>query len=426
MSGVVVEPSPALPLVSVVIAFRSGSAHDPAGLEGLGRLTGRMLRRGAEGWTSEAIEETIDLLGGEFGVDVSPSATVAHFEVIKRSLEPFLDLVSTVLSRPVFDAGELDRLKREAVAEIIESRDSDGLLCGRAFRRTVFAGHPYGRRVSGHIGTLKAISREDIVKFYKTHYTQANAHVIVSGDVDVEEGQAIAARLLEGLPVGERVADPVSAPTPISGRKLVFVDKPERTQVQMVVGALGTHPRDEDHIALLVANTAFGGTFTSRLMQEIRAKRGLSYGTSSRLSVDRQRESFMMWAAPKGSDGPLCLGLMLDLLHKVREDGITADELAFVKKYLLRSHAFEVDTARKRAHRKLDAALFDLPEGYYERQNERIEAVTLDEANAALKNRLPGDDFIVAVVGTHAEHGKGIAEAIPNLGSVEVCPFDLE
>jgi len=331
-----------------------------------------------------------------------------------------------VLARPPFAAAGLVRLKREAVAEFIESRDSDGLLCGRAFRRTVFAGHPYGRRVSGHISTLKTIQQSDVVKFYKTHYTQANAHVIVSGDVDVEEGNAIAAKLLEGLPAGERVVDPVPAPKPISGRKLIFVDKPERTQVQMVVGGLGTHPRDDDHIPLVVANTAFGGTFTSRLMQEIRAKRGLSYGTSSRLGVDRQRDSFMMWAAPKGSDGALCLSLMLDLLHKVREEGITADELAFVKKYLIRSHAFEVDTARKRAHRKLDVALFDLPEDYYERQNERIEAVTLDEANAALRNRLPEDDLVIAVVGTHEEHGKTIAEAIARLGSVDVCPFDME
>jgi len=424
--GVVVEPSPALPLVSVVVAFRSGSAHDPVGLEGLGRLTGRMLRRGSEGWSSEAIEETIDFLGGEFAADVSASATVVHFEVIKRSLEPFLQLVSAVLCQPVFDAAELDRLKREVVAEIIESRDSDGLLCGRAFRRTVFAGHPYGRRVSGQISTLMTITRDDIVKFYKTHYTRANAHVIVSGDVDVEEGQALAARLLEGLPAGERIDDPVPEPKPVSGRKLVFVDKPERSQVQMAIGGIGTHPTDEDHIALLVANTAFGGTFTSRLMQEIRVKRGLSYGTSSRLGVDRRRESFMMHAAPKASDAPLCLQLMLDQLHEVRENGITADELAFVKKYLIRSHAFEVDTARKRAHRKLEAALFDLPEGYYETQNARIEAVTLEQANAALRRRLSEDDMVIAVVGTHAEHGKLIAEAIPRLGSVDVVPFDSE
>lgn len=426
MKGVVVEPSPALPLVSVVVAFRSGSAHDPVGLEGLGRLTGRMLRRGSEGWTSEAIEETIDFLGGEFGADVSPSATVVHFEVIKRSLDAFLDLVSTVLCRPTFDGDELERLKREAVAEIIESRDSDGLLCGRAFRRTLFAGHPYGRRVSGQIATLETITREDVVEFYKAHYTRANAHVIVSGDVDVEEGQAIAARLLAGLPEGESVVDPVPAPKPITGRRLVFVDKPERTQVQMVVGGLGTHPRDADHVPLLVANTVFGGTFTSRMMQEIRVKRGFSYGTSSRLGVDRQRDAFLMWAAPKATDAPTCLSLMLDLFHDLREKGITAEELAFVKKFLIRSHAFEVDTARKRAHRKLDAALFDLPDGYYERQNEHIEAVTLEEANAAIRNRLSEEDLIVAVVGTHAEQGKAIAEAVAGVGSVEVVPFDLE
>jgi zinc protease len=117
---------------------------------------------------------------------------------------------------------------------------------------------------------------------------------------------------------------------------------------------------------------------------------------------------------------------MLELLHGVREEGITADELSFVKKFLIRSHAFDVDTARKRAHRKLEAALYDLPEGYYERQNELIEAVTLDEANAALKNRFPDEDLIVAVVGTQEEIGETIKGAVPRLANFEVCPFDLE
>ncbi|HRI72756.1 MAG TPA: insulinase family protein, partial [Polyangium sp.] len=94
--------------------------------------------------------------------------------------------------------------------------------------------------------------------------------------------------------------------------------------------------------------------------------------------------------------------------------------------YLLRSHAFDVDTARKRAHRKLDAALFDLPEGYYERQNEHIEAVTLEAANAAVRERLSEENLVIAVVGTHAEQGKSITDAISGLVSVDVAPFDLE
>jgi zinc protease len=426
VTAVFVEPSPALPLVSVVVAFRSGSAHDPVGREGLARLTARMLRRGAEGWSSEAIERTIDLLGGEFGVDVSPSVSSVHFEVIRRSLDPFVDLAATLIARPLFDEGELGRLAREAEAELVEARDSDGSLCARAFRRTLFAGHPYGRRVAGSIPSVRAIRREEVAAFYGTHYTRENAAIAISGDVDVEEGHAIAERLLAGLPVGAPVADPVLPPPRRAGRRLVFVDKPERTQTQMIVGGLGTHPTDPDHMALHVANTAFGGTFTSRLMAEVRSKRGWSYGASSRVGFDRQRDAFTMWTAPKASDAAACLALKLELLHALRKDGITREELAFVKKYLVRSHAFEVDTARKRVYQKLESALYDLPEGYHERQLERIEAVSLEEANAAIRERLSEDDLVVSVVGTHGQIGDAVANAVPRLAETQVDPFDLE
>lgn len=426
MTQVFVEPSPALPLVNVAIAFRSGAAHDPTGREGLGRITARMLRRGAKGISANDIEQKIDLLGGELAADVSASVSTVHFEVIRRSLEPFVELISTILSTPAFDEAELGRLKREAEAELIEARDSDGTLCVRAFRRTLFAGHPYGRRVSGSIASVRDLQRSEVMQFFETHYTRENAVVAVSGDVDLEEGHAIAERLLSGLPVGVRMPDPVPPPPRYPGRRLVFVDKPERTQTQMVVGGLGTHPSDQDHIPLLVANTVFGGTFTSRLMNEVRSKRGWSYGASSRVSFDKQRDAFSMWTAPKASDAAGCLALELELLHALREGGITEEELAFAKKYLVRSHAFEVDTAKKRVFQKLEAAIYELPPDYHEKQNERIEAVTLDEANAAVRNRLSEDDLVVAVVGTHAEIGEAVKQSITNLADARVDPFDLE
>ncbi|AUX43176.1 hypothetical protein SOCE26_046190 [Sorangium cellulosum] len=425
-AAVLVEASHALPLVSIMVAFRSGAAHDPVGRDGLARITARMLRRGAEGYSANEIEETIDGLGGEFGSDVATSATTVHFEVIKRSLDRFLDLGATLLARPTFSPPELARLLREAEAELVEARDSDRSLCSRAFRRTLFAGHPYGRRIAGAIPTLRAITRDDVAAFYARHYTRRNAIVAISGDVEPGQAQAIADRLLAGLPEGEVIPDPVSPPEGRRGRCLVFVDKPERTQTQMVIGGLGTDARDPDHMALLVANTAFGGTFSSRLMQEVRAKRGWSYGASSRVGFDRHRDAFTMWTAPAAQDAPACLALQLELIEALRRDGITEDELAFVKSYLVRSHAFEVDTARKRVHQKLEEIVYDLPEGYHETYLKRVEAVTLEEANAAVRRRISEDDLVIGVVGTHAEIGEAIAAAIPRLAEVKVEPHDLE
>ncbi len=426
VTPVFVESSDALPIVSVLVAFRSGSAFDPERREGLARIAARMIRRGAEGLSAQVIEETIDALGGELAADASPSALTVHFEVIRRNLDAFVDLVARLFSAPTFDEGELGRLLRESEAELIEARDSDRGLASRAFRRTLFAGHLYGRRVSGSIASLRSIRREDVAAFYKSHYTRANAVVAISGDIDEAEGQALADRLLAGLPVGERVADPVPPPARKPGRHLVFVDKADRTQTQMVIGGLGTDANDPDHIPLVVANNVFGGTFTSRLMQEVRAKRGWSYGASSRVGFDRQRDAFTMWTAPKATDAAACLGLQLELLHAWRDAGVTADELSFVQRYLVRSHAFEIDTARKRVHQRLEAELFSLPEGYHEKYLERVEAVTVESANAAVRARISEDDLVIGVVGTHSEIGEAIAAAIPNLASVTVAPFDLE
>jgi zinc protease len=423
---VFVEPSDALPIISAVIGFRSGSAHDPAGREGLARIGARMFRRGAEGLSSQQIEERFDALGGEFAADASPSAITVHFEVIRRNLEPFTDLVATLLAKPSFPEDELGRLLREAQAELIEARDSDRSLASRAFRRTLFADHPYGRRVSGSIASLQAITRGEVASFYARHYCRKNAVVALSGDLDEAEGRILAERLLAALPEGERIADPVPPPERKPGRHLVFVDKPERTQTQMVVGGLGTDARDADHVPLLVANTAFGGTFTSRLMQEVRAKRGWSYGASSRVGFDRQRDAFTMWTAPAAGDAAACLGLELSLLKDFRDQGVTDAELGFVQRYLVRSHAFEIDTARKRVHQRLEADLFDLPEGYHEKYLERVSAVDLPSANAAVKARIPVEDLVIGVVGTHAEIGEAVAKAIPDLASVTVAPFDLE
>ncbi len=426
MSKLFLESSGSLPIVSFALAFHSGSAHDPPGKEGLARITARMLRRGAEGLGAEAIEDAVDTFGAEFGADAIISATSVHFEVIRRNLDPFVDLVARLIGTPTFEEAELTRLVREAQSELVEARDSDRSLASRAFRRTLFAGHAYGRRTSGSIESLGSITRADVAAFYARHYTRANALVAVSGDIDRALAEAVTERLLARLPEGELIADPTPEPLAPKGRQLVFVDKPDRTQTQMCIGGIGAHAHDPDHYDLLVGNTVFGGTFTSRLMAEVRSKRGWSYGASSRAGFDRRREAFSMWTAPAATDAAACLALELELLQQIRAEGIREDELVFAKNYLSRSHAFEIDTARKRVHQPLDVALLDLPADYYSGYLRSVEHVTLAGANASLAKRLPEADLVVAVVGTHAEIGAAIEKAIPYLARVTVQPFDLE
>jgi zinc protease len=423
---VFVEPSRALPLVSIAIGFRAGSTTDPIGQEGLARITARMLRRGAGGLDALAIEEGIDRLGGEFGADVALCSTSVHMEVIARRLDAFVELGSKVLGAPTFDEAELGKLLRESEAEIVETRDNDRVLAGRALRRAVFEGHPYARRVSGTPASLAKIDREAALASYRRIFTKANAVVALSGDVTEKGARDIAERLLAGLPDGPANDEAIADAQAVRGRRLVVVDKEERTQTQMLIGGIGTNAHDADHTAMLVGTTAFGGTFTSRLMQEVRAKRGWSYGAYARASFDRRREAFTMSAAPAAKDAAACLALELEMIHDLREKGLAAEELAFVKSYLRRSHAFEIDTARKRVQQRLDEAVFDLPMNYYAGYVDRVAALELDEVNAALRARVPEEDLVVAVVATNDEIGESIAASIPNLAQTTVVPHDVE
>jgi zinc protease len=423
---VLVETSRALPLVSFSIALKTGSVLDPEGLGGATRMLTRWMRRTAGGREAHVIDAEIDALGGAFGADVSPSTLVFQGTVISRSLDGLMRIAGDVIARPGFADEELERLRRETLAELTEALDDDRGLSRRWFRQRVFGPHPYARSVSGTPSSLGRIQSADLKALYARIVRPENFIFAFSGDIERARAEALAAELCSQLSLGPVPTDETPEPAIIPGRRLVFVDKPDRTQTQILIGGLGTHPRDEDHLALHVANTVFGGTFTARLTQEVRAKRGWSYGAYSSLPIDRRRQAFSMWTFPKAEDAAPCIELELSMLHELREKGITKKELAWAKKYLVRSHAFALDTASKRVGLLLDSALYGLPAGYYENYVEHVKAVTLEQANASVRARLSEQDLLVSVVGTASQIGDAVKAAIPDLASSEVVAFDAE
>jgi zinc protease len=385
-----------------------------------------MLRRGSRTHSAKDIEDELDRLGAELSTDVSVSSSAVHGQVIERNLGAFIDLLAALISEPAFPVDELERLRRETLAELVEARDNDKSLAQQAFRRAVFAGHPYARSVTGSKKTLEALTLEDVRGAYKTHFVQGNLCLGFSGDIETSRAERLAERLVSGLPKGPRVPDTAPEPQRIPGRRLVFIDKPERTQTQILIGGLGTSPHDPDHVSLSVANAIFGGSFTSRLMKEVRSKRGWSYGAYARLAVDKKRQSFSMWTFPAATDAPACIGLELELLEAFVTKGVEPRELSFIKKFLSRSYAFDLDTAAKRLHQALDVEVLGLPEDYYSGYLAHLQAVTREGANEAVKARFSLDDLLVVVVGTASDLEEKVRAAIPRLGDHKVVPFDHE
>lgn len=421
-----VEPSHDIALVSLVVALRCGSATDPEGKAGLARIAMRMLRRGCDGLVAEQLDFRIDALGAEMAVDTSASTVSIHAQVIARNLDAFVDLLGRMLHAPTFPELELERLKRETMAEIVEARDHDRVIAQKAMQRVLFEGHPYGTNAGGTINTVASIDLRDVVAFYKRYVVQSNVVVGLAGDISPESAPLVASRLVAGLPPGERASDKVPEPVMLPGRRLFVVDKPERTQTQILVGTLGTSPHDDDHAPFCVANAIFGGTFTSRLMREIRSKRGWSYGASSRASIDRRRQAWVLWTFPAAADAGPCLKLAIELLDAWVSGGVTPSEVTFIKRYLVRSHAFDIDTPTKRLHQALDVELLALPQDYYTGWVDQVRAVTPQTASASVTRRIHPTDLLAVVVGTASEILQPLCAAIPGLSEPRVVPFDAE
>ena len=423
---ILVETSRELPLVSVSVALRTGAILDPPGVEGAMRFLARMMRRSAGGRSADANDRLIEGMGGSLGADVTQSTVVFQGAVIARSLDRFVDVLVDTIARPTLPDDELERLRRETEADLVESLDDDRGLARRWFRRRLFEGHPYSRSAGGTLAGVKAVTGDLLRELYRKAIVAENLVFAFSGDISEERAESVATTLSAAVGSGPAPVDTTGDPSVPPGRRLIFVDKPERTQTQILIGGLGSHPSDADHTSLVVANTAFGGTFTARLMQEVRVKRGWSYGAYSSLPYDRRRQAFSLWTFPKASDAPACIALELGMLRDFREKGVTAAEFGWARRYLVRSHAFAIDTAAKRIGLALDSELYGLPAGYHSRYLENLKAATLEQANQAVRERLSDENLLLSVVGTASTTLADVKNAIDNLGSAEVVRYDAE
>ncbi len=418
---VLVEESHAIPIVDVTVIVRTGSLADPEGQEGLARIAARLVRMGTGARSAEEIDEAIEGLGASLSVDVTHGTTRFTGSVIRRNFPAFLEILGELVGSPALRAKDLARVRREALAELVAQRDNDRWLASRAFRSLLFGAHPYARSPLGSPRSLRAIRREDVLGLVARHYVGPNVLIGVSGDVDPAQAQRLVERAFGGMGSTSVPAVALARPTRARGRRVVIVYKPGRTQTQMFVGTLGSRVRDPDFHPLLVANTAFGGTFSARLVREVRVKRGWSYSAHSRLGADREREAWSLYTHPPSENAADCLALELRLVERFVESGVSARELGFAKTYLAKSHAFDLDTPQKRLEPRLDAQIHGLPDAFHERFVDHVRAVDAATANEAVARRLSARDVSIALVATASEIGPAL-HAMKGL-DIRVVPY---
>lgn len=400
---VIVEENHDLPLVRAHVAIRSGGGDDALGRDGLTNFATELMARGAAGRGRAELDAAFDALGATLEVVTDLDSASFEVTVLGEKLDAALALIADVLLRPSFAASEADKLRREIKAQLDELRDDDGQLAHRFFTRALYGAHPYGRTILGTDTTLDALDAGLARTWHARAINRGNLLFGFAGDLDRGKAEELVERHFGALPEGTAIAGPRPDPPAPHGLKLTLVDKPDRTQSQILFGQPAPRWGTPDFSALKVATCAFGGTFTARLMNEVRSKRGLSYGASARLSGGRGRRALVMHVFPALSQTVETLELVLRLYREWVEGGITAEELAFAEGYLARSYAFSLATPEDRLDLRTAIELCGLPADYIERYPAIIRAVTLEETRRAQAQWLSPGDLEICVVATASE-----------------------
>ena len=404
---VIVEPSPDTPLVWFDVAIRGGASSDPVGIEGLHRHAAMLARRGAGRRDRAELDETLDGLGAALDLGVSRDAVTMSGVALSRHLDAVVDLAVDILSEPQFSEDEHARLLRETPQVLDEIRDDDSALATRWFDWSCHPGHAYGRTSLGTEDSISRIERAAAIALWQREVVAGNLVIGLAGEIDEAAAARVVSRLVERLPRTARPRVTVELAVRTSkGRRLILVDKPDRTQAQIRIGHLSARYGEPDTAALAIAEAVFGGMFSSRLMQEIRVKRGWSYGAGCALRRSRLPHWFEIWTAAAIDVAGPAVALTLELFEDYAAKGPTDDEVDFARSYLVGAMPFHVATARQRMQLAVRDAVFDLPRGFTAQLPEALAALTADDVRAACRRRLdPASAVTVAVTTAEQAHG---------------------
>jgi zinc protease len=409
-----------LPLVYFELRVRGGASVDPDGREGLANLTAELLRQGTEARTAAQIAEELDFVGGSLDVDVNTDFTVATAEFLRKDLAMGLELLAEVVLRPTFSPDELERVRKNVLASILRARENPLIIANQAFEAFLYKSHPYGRPVQGTEASVRSLTRDDIVGFHRENYRPETAILAVVGDFTVDD---MASKLT--MAFGDWQAGSAgSLPTPsLPGQpekwQILVVDKPDVTQTQIRLGSFGIDRRHPDFHAIQVANAILGGGFTSRLVDEIRVNRGLTYGVTSFFAARAQRGPFAIATFSKNATALETLQVALDELKKFRQEGATPAELEKVKNYLTGLFALGLQTPESLAEQMNDIEFYALPPDFVDSYQERVRAVTLEEANRAAREYFPYENLAMVVV----TDAKLMQDQLEQLGQVTVRSY---
>jgi predicted Zn-dependent peptidase len=407
-----------LPLADFVLLVGSGGTADPTGKTGVANLTAQMLREGTTTRKSLDIADQTSYLGISLFPQASWESTTLSLHTPTAQLDSALALFADVALHPSFPANEFDRIKKNRLTELLQLRDQGPAIANLAFPAILYGtAHPYGAPLIGTEASVTGLSTADLQAYYQSNFKPNNSTLIIVGDVNPAQIEQKINSLFGNWQRGEVTSLNYGEPPKSSATTIYLIDKPGAAQSSFRIGAVGVPRSTQDYFALTVMNTILGGSFTSRLNQNLREARGYTYGAGSRFDMRRAAGPFTASAEIVSAKSDSALIEFMKELNNIRQT-VPADELSRAKRYLQLQLPENFETTQQIAAALVPVALYGLPLDYYNNYVQNIEAITQADVARVAQQYINPSSLAIVIVGDR----KTIEQALKstNVGPITI------
>jgi predicted Zn-dependent peptidase len=397
-----------LPVADFIMLVGTGGEADPPRRGGLASLTADMLDEGTTTRSALQIADQAAFLGADLSTSGGWDRSVVALHTTTAQLDSALTLFRDVVLHPSFPEADLTRVRKARLTSLLQLEDYGPAIADRVFDRVVFGNrNPYGHPLSGTRQSVAEIARSEIARFYSTYYRPNNATLIVVGDVRPDDVEQRARSLFGAWKRGEVPSTQYGPVPPARSRTIYLVDKPGAAQSSFRIGNVGVARSTPDYFAIEVMNTILGGSFTSRLNQNLRETHGYTYGAGSGFSMRREPGPFTAEAEIVAAKTDSALVQFMAELEAIR-DTVPEAELTRAKQLLQLQLPGDFETTRSIASRLVPVAIYDLPLDFYNRYVGRIGAVNQADVLRVARQEIKPDSVDIVIVGDRKQVEPGL------------------
>ncbi len=407
-----------LPLVTMRLVVRAGSASDPSGKHGLADFTARLLRRGTERMSADELDEAIEFVGASFSVGINEDLVSFFVTTPAEHFPAMIGVLGQMLREPSFPEREVVQARERVLAQFANDLDDPSTVADRTFTRALWGNHPYGHDVGGTAAHVGSFTREDVVRFHSERIGPKVSLLVVVGAVSPRLVAEEAEKAFGGWTSGPEAPLVVPPMPKLASGRVLLVDKPDQTQSQVRMGGPGFFIGHVDYFPSTATNIALGGGFTSRLMNEVRVERGLTYGIHSYFDTMSAGGMFGITTFTQTERTREIIDVTLGEVAKVREGGIPAAELKKSQRYLAGLYPLRTETNESVAAVISDIRVHGLGDDWVEKFRERLLAVKPKQTvEVAGRYLFPKSPFLVVLGKASA-----VKKQLKGLGPVTVVP----